>query len=416
MKVIVVGAGLIGLTTAYALHRRGCQVSLVDRCEGPGQETSFANGGLLTPSMSEPWNTPGCWRTLLSSLVRADAPLQLRWRALPSLATWGVQFLRHARPDRFARSLEFNLRLALFSLQRMQALREQTGIDYEARRSGALKLYRDGRALDRAVATTQPLRKVGLKFQTLSNSQITEIEPALAPIMRQLAGGLYFDADESGDAYQFCQGLAQTLQALGADFRFGTTVSQMLAAGPTIASIQTTGGEFTADHYVVAAGSYSEPLLRTLGIKIPVRPAKGYSLTLERPAGYVFPRIPLVDDSLHAALTPLHGSLRVAGTAEFAGFDRTLRPERVGNLAWIAQQILPRVKLNSGTARPWCGLRAMSADGAPIIGPTPVANLWVNTGHGHLGWTLAAGSAELLADQICGVPPAIDPIPYFLRV
>ena len=414
MHVLIIGSGLIGLTTAYFLRRRGCQVTVVDRQEGPGRETSFANGGLLTPSMPEPWNAPGCWRELLSSLGRSDSELKLRLRAVPGSFAWGVMFLRNSRRTLFERNTRSNLRLALFSLRTMASLRAQVQIEYAGAAAGSLKIFRGRTELDQAVAAAERLHTDGLSFRRLSREETVAIEPALAPIADQLAGAIHYDADELGDAHRFCVALSERAREQGVEFVFGTVVSRLEVRSGRVTAVLSRDGPRVADQYVLAAGSYSTPLLRPLGISLPVRPAKGYSVTFDHAAPEGALRIPLVDDELHAAVTPLGGAIRVAGTAEFAGYDLALRPERVGNLVRLAQKLLPRAGLDPAKARPWCGLRPMAADGVPIIGPTPISNLWVNTGHGHLGWTLAAGSAQLLADLLDAQTPALDPAAYAL--
>jgi D-amino-acid dehydrogenase len=414
MKIVVIGAGLIGLTSAYFLNARGHEVVVLDRQAGAGRETSFANGALLTPSMPEPWNAPGCWRVLLSSLGRSDAPLQLRLEALPTLGGWGVRFLRNSSIARFERNARKNLKLARYSLEVMAQLREQTGIQYGRTARGTLKIFRDSAALDRAVAASGTLASEGLIFRPLTARQTIELEPALAPIGDQLAGALHYPKDETGDAYQFCVALAERAREQGVKFRFDTAVTALEVRSGEITTAVTERERIVADQYVVAAGSYSAPLLKGIDVRLPVRPAKGYSVTFDKLPGEPALRIPIVDDDFHAAVVPFGGGLRVAGTAEFAGYDLTLRPERVRNLLTLLQQVLPRTEIDPATAKPWCGLRPMSADGVPIIGPTPLANLFVCTGHGHLGWTMAAGSARLLAGLISRDAPAIDPVPFML--
>jgi D-amino-acid dehydrogenase len=415
MRLIVIGSGLIGVTTAYALKQRGHEITVIDRQSGPGRETSFANGALLTPSMSNPWNAPETWRVLLASLGRIDSPLQLRPRALPSLLRWGVKFLRNSRSAAYERSTLSNLRLGLYSLEALRALREQTGIEYGRSAVGALKMFRNAAALQLAAAEASRWSGDGLCCRELSMRETIELEPALAPISGQLAGAIHFAADEIGDAYRYCLALTQKAQEQGVQFRFNTEVSSLEARSGRVTAVMTPGGRFFADGYVVAAGSFSVPMLRQVGVLLPVQPAKGYSVTVDcgREANSL--NIPIIDDDLHAAIVPLDGAIRVAGTAEFAGYDLTPNPRRIGNLTALLQRVLPKAPLAINTARPWCGLRAMSADGVPIIGSTPLANLFVNTGHGHLGWTMAAGSARLLTDVIEGQPSAIETAPYQLE-
>jgi D-amino-acid dehydrogenase len=411
MKVVIIGAGVIGLTSAFFLKQRGHDVTVIERDAGPGLETSFANGALLTPSMAEPWNAPGCWRVLLASLGRSDAAMQLRWRALPSLAGWGVALLRNSVAARFERGTLSNLRLALRSLAAMELIREQTGIEYGRVARGSLRVFRDAGVFARATAVARERSAHGLVSRALSPAEVVEVEPGLGSIASQLAGALHYPGDETGDAYRFCVALAEHARRQGVMFRFGTDVSALEVRHGQVVAAVTDQERLVADRYVVAAGSYSTPLLRRAGVHVPVRPVKGYSVTFNHDARLLL-NLPVADDHLHAGIVPLEGAIRVVGTAEFAGFDRTLNPARIQNLLGLLRQILPDAQLDFATATSWCGLRAVSADGVPIIGGTSLSNLMVNTGHGHLGWTMAAGSAQLLADLMTGEPAFIDPNPF----
>jgi D-amino-acid dehydrogenase len=254
----------------------------------------------------------------------------------------------------------------------------------------------------------------GLSYRRLSAEETVQLEPALAPISGRLAGAIHYAADETGDAYRFCVALADQARTLGVEFHFNTEVSVLELRSGQIAAVSSGEKRFIADRYVVACGSYSPPLLRRIGIHVPVRPAKGYSVTFDQPPTETSLRIPIVDDALHAVVVPLEGAIRVAGTAEFAGYNLAMKPARIQNLLNLLQEILPRSPFDAAAAKPWCGLRPMSMDGVPIIGATSLGNLFINTGHGHLGWTMAAGSAQLLADQMLGEAPAIDPAPFEL--
>lgn len=413
MKIVIIGSGVIGITAAFLLQRSGHDVTVVERLDGPGLDASFANGSLLTPSMCEPWNSPGCWRVLLRSLGRSDTPLQFRFEALPTLAGWGFKFLLNSRPDVFARSALSNLRLALHSLTVMQSIREETHIEYGHVSRGSLRLFRSEGALDRASEVAAERTSEGVTSRKLSPSETIALEPALAPIASQLAGAIHYGADQIGDCYRFCVGLAEHARRLGVRFRFRTPVTLETRSG-RVAAVIAGRERMVADRYVVAAGSYSAPLLRSAGLPLPVRPAKGYSVLLDAPPNAPRLAIPLVDDELHAAIVPLGAEIRVAGTAEFAGYDRTINEARIRNLMRLLQAVLPEVPFDPGMSRPWSGLRPMSADGVPIIGPTTCGNLMVSTGHGHLGWTMAAGSAQLLSDLVSGDRPSINPAPYAL--
>jgi D-amino-acid dehydrogenase len=410
MDILVIGAGLSGLSSAWFLARAGHQVTIVDRAAGQGLETSYANGGLLTPSMADPWNTPGCWRTLLGSIGRNDAALQLRLRALPGLASWGTRFLWHSAPKRHARATAANHRLASDSLDALAAIVAETGFDFAHRRPGTLRLFRDAAAFERAVAAARAWG-VDVGAHPLAPTEALALEPGLAAIAATLAGAIHYPTDELGDARLFCAGLAAVLGERGVKFRWNSRVTALERRGTRITAAIIDGARVEADAYLVATASHTPPLLRTVGLKVPVQPAKGYSLTIPV-AGDPPVAVPLVDDDLHAVIVPIGNVLRVAGTAEFAGYDRDINPARVANLASLLRRLLPDAPFDMRRATPWCGLRAMSVDGVPIVGPTRLANLHLNTGHGHLGWTMAAGAGRLAADLIDGRMPVIDPAPY----
>jgi len=413
MKIVVIGSGLIGATTAYSLACRGYEVSVLDRQDGPGREASFANGALLHPSMPEPWNTPGCWRVLVRSLYRSDTALKLRLRALPDMVGWGATFLRNSAPEAFERNTLSNLRLARYSLEVMHSWRNQWNLEYGRAAVGSLRIFRDPEAMAHALAGADRRLGAGLRFRPLSSTEVIQLEPALAPTVNKLVGGIHYESDEIGDAYRFCVALVSLAQQVGVKFHFGTDVLSLRHRGERVTEVVSKHERFEADCYVVAAGSYSRLLLRQLGIGLPVRPAKGYSVTFNNCAGESRAlSMPIIDDQLHAAVVPLADRVRVAGTAEFAGYDVSLRAERVRNLTTLIETVLPHSQFDPASSRPWCGLRPMSADGVPIIGCTAIPNLWVSTGHGHLGWTMAAGSGQLLADLLSGERPAIDAAPY----
>jgi D-amino-acid dehydrogenase len=366
MRVLIIGGGLIGVTTAYFLSSRGHQITVIDREDSPGRDTSFANGGLLTASMAEPWNAPGCWRVLLASLGRSDAPLQLRMRALPAMAGWGVTFLRNSRADVFERNTLNNLRVAMYSLKVMKYLRLQTRIEYGRAARGALKVFRDQAALDHASVAANRLSSEGLRFRRLSAAETVELEPALAPIANQLAGAIHYGTDETGDAYRFCIALADHARQQGVQFRFRTEISSLEVRSGWVTAVMSERERFVADRYIVAAGSYSTPLLRHIGLRLPVRPAKGYSVTFDGHQERPSLSIPVIDDDLHAAVVPFEGAIRVAGTAEFAGYDRTMNLDRVRNLLVLLREVLPEAQFDPARGKPWCGLRPMSVDAVPI--------------------------------------------------
>ncbi|MCI0749996.1 MAG: D-amino acid dehydrogenase [Nevskiales bacterium] len=414
MRVIVIGSGLQGVTSAWFLARNGCQVTVLDREDGVAQGTSYANAGMLTPSMADPWNAPGVFRRLLHYLGREDAPLLLRPGALPSLLGWGISFLANARPEKFRANMTSNLQLALYSLKVLRELRAALGLSYDQKTAGTLKIFRDTRAFDEAAQRSEILAGLGLHVKALNPGELVAFEPALADVRDTLVGGLHCPDDESGDARLFTEALAGHARQAGVEFRFNTSVLSLDCTGNRVTDVAIYNEKLQADAVVVAAGSWSPQLLKPFGIHLPVCPVKGYSITV--PAGMwpTLPQRPVIDDALHAAVTPLGQRLRIAGTAEFAGYDLRLSPARVENLFTLLLDVFPSFKphLDRSQATPWAGLRPMTPTGVPLVGRLKIENLYVNTGHGHLGWTLAAGSASHLASLVHGERPPIDPTPY----
>jgi D-amino-acid dehydrogenase len=407
MRIVIVGGGLIGLTSAHYLVSEGASVTLLDSAAVPAAGASHANGGLITPSMSEPWNAPGIAWQLLRWIGHADAPLLLRPRALPRSAGWMLRFVRASTPAQYRRNTVKNLRLGMYSTLELAKLREELGLQYHAGTRGTLKLYRDARMLGAADESKAVATAHGLRFEALDRAGTVRLEPALAPIERNIAGSLYFPGDETGDARLFCAEMAHRLAARGVDVRYGVRVNGWRAdATRRIAAVRTSHGEIDADTFIVAAGACSAELLKPLRLSLPVHPVKGYSLSVPLQSWSPSPQIGVVDDSLHAAATPIGPVLRVAGTAEFTGFDTTVHEARVENLRRLVDAVYPsasRAARERG-ATAWAGLRPMSADGVPVIGRSAIENLYVNCGHGHLGWTMAAGAARLLADLVLARP------------
>jgi D-amino-acid dehydrogenase len=415
MKNLIVGGGLLGLSTAHALAERGEDVMLLDRQEIPGSETSFANGGLLTPSLSDPWNSPGVGWHLLRSIGNDAAPLLVRPKALPSLLTWGIQFLRHSARAHFERATRANYALAAYSLGETRKLRESTGLEYTTGSGGTLAVFRGEAGMNARLGVARMLEPHGVRFQTLDRDQVVEVEPELGDVAEDLVGGIHFRDDESGDAHQFCGALAEHLASHGVDLRLGVEVRRLVTNGSRVSGVETSEGGFIADRVIVAAGSYSAPLVKAVGIALPVRPAKGYSITIDgSELECDLPTRPVVDQDLHAAVTPLGQRIRVAGTAEFTGFDTQIRLGRIQNLLALLEQLYPDLasQINRERINPWAGLRPMSADGLPFIGRAHLEGLYLNTGHGASGWCQAMGSGQLLADLITGASPEIDHAPY----
>ncbi len=412
-ETIVIGAGLIGAATAYALARRGEAVTVIDREEAPGKGASRANGGMLTPSMADPWNAPGVWRDLLRYYGRTDAPMLLRTKALPSLAVWGHRFLRSANARQYARATALNVRLGLFSLKVMEEWRRSAQFSYDGAQAGTAKIYRRREALRAGGAKAETMRALGVSYELLSPDALIERQPALAPIRSSLSGAYYFPEDESGDALKFAAGVLGAALELGARARWNVRVKRLIVHKRAVSGVLLDSGEtISAERVVIAAGAHAPRLAAQAGVSLAVKPVKGYSVTFStrRISPEERLRFPIVDDDLHAAATPLGDRLRVAGTAEFTGFDERLDECRVENLRQILRAILPdqAPALEAQEVSRWAGFRPMHAYGAPWIGAARVTGAYLNAGHGHLGWTLAAGSGEALAQEILAEKGAFD--------
>lgn len=412
MKVLVLGAGVVGVASAWYLARAGHAVTVVDRQPAAGLETSFANGGQISVSHAEPWANPHAPLRALAWMGREDAPLLFRPRADAALAAWGLRFLRECLPWRTRENMRNLVALGLYSQQRLQALRAELavegGLDYDHLERGILHVYTDRREFAAAVEAAAAMRALGCERQTISADRCVEIEPALAAARPLLVGGDYTPADESGDAHRFTQALAARCVAAGVSFRHGARIERLAAGGGRVAGVLVEGADggevLVADAYVVALGSYSPRLLRPLGIHLPVYPAKGYSATLPLRADSVAPVVSLTDDGHKLVFSRLGQRLRIAGTAEFNGYDTTLNAVRCAALMRRAMQLFPDLR-PAGEPEFWSGLRPATPSNVPCIGRTPYANLYLNTGHGTLGWTLACGSGAALADLLSGRTP-----------
>ena len=404
MHTVVLGAGVVGVTTAYYLARRGHQVTVVDRQTGPGLETSFANGGLVTPSLSDPWAAPSAPLQMIQWLGKEDAPLLLRLRAVPGMAGWGLRFLQNCGRQRWRRNTEVVLRLAVHSRDALDRLTAETGIRYDRCDKGTLRVYRDARALEGAYVDADMYAEFGLPYRVLDRRGCVELEPALRPAAERIVGGVHYAGDRSGDAFLFTQELARLCAGLGVTFRYGTTVTALETDGDRIAGVATDAGRIAADRYVLALGSYSPLLARRIGFGLPVYPVKGYSVTVSTAGWNDAPTIPILDERRKMALTRMGDRLRLAGTAEFAGYDSRDNPRRSTALLAALAELFPDYPARE-PAQHWNGLRPMTPDGRPILGASPYRNLFLNTGHGSLGWTLACGSALAVAALVEGGRP-----------
>ncbi len=411
MKTIIIGGGLLGITTAYFLNKNGHEVVVLEGCSGPASECSFANAGLITPSMPEPWNMPGVFWNILKYIGKENAPLLFRLKELPFLARWGLNFLAHSNVKHYHQAIESNVRIANYSLQVMSELRKEIALsDYHGGMTGTIKIFRNQNSLKKAVGIADLLKTFGVDFCQLDTENIIRLEPALGPIKGDLVGGIHYPNDEIGDAFLFCKKLAVKAKKNGVEFRYNFNVDKLNGKGDQIHSIEGSEVKLQADNYILCAGARSPQLAATVGIRLPIKPCKGYSLTLSENGWSAAPKIAVIDDGLHAAITPLGGSLRIAGTAEFTGYDTSINNSRIQNLVNLMNSIYPGFQpyCNQEKAKAWAGLRPVPADGKPLLGPTLLKNLYLNTGHFHLGWTMAAGSGKAVADLVAGKSTEID--------
>ena len=394
MKVLVLGAGVVGTATAWYLAAQGHEVTVLDRREGPGLETSFANGGQISAGHAEPWAKPAVVPKILSWLGREDAPLLFRPRFDWAQWRWGLGFLRECIPGRFERNARALAGLAGYSRECLIALREQTGIRYDELTRGILQFATREADFETLAAQAAAMREFGAKRELKTAAECLAIEPALRHSEERVVGGIYDPHDESGDAHKFTVELARRCEARGVRFQYGHAVKCIDVVGDRVQG---------ADACVVALGSYSPLLLAPLGIRIPVYPLKGYSITLETTEG---PTVSLTDEAAKIVVSRLGNRLRAAGTAELTGYDTSVNPARCDAILRRIRTLFPRVV--PGEIKTWAGLRPATPSNVPVIGRTRIANLFLNTGHGTLGWTLACGSGRALADIVTGRRPEVD--------
>ena len=412
MRVLVLGAGVVGVAAAWYLAADGHEVVVVDREPGPALETSFANGGQISASHAEPWANPEAPFQVLKWLGREDAPLLFRLRADPRQWRFALQFLLECLPWRARRNTIQCLNLALYSLTCLKALRADTGIEYDHLERGILQFYTDPRAFARGVATADAMRELGCDRVPKTVAECVAIEPALAQCRDRLAGGIYTASDESGDAQRFTAELARLAAVRGVAFRWETTIEGLDAEGDTVRGVRCSGAEdhkevLAADAYVVALGSYSPFVLRPLGVACPIYPAKGYSATIAIGGHRGAPTVSLTDLEWKIVLTRLGDRLRVAGTAELSGYGTELNLVRCEALVKRTFDLFPDAG-ERDSAEFWTGLRPATPSNVPLVGGTRYRNLFLDTGHGTLGWTMACGSGRALADAIASRKPEVE--------
>jgi D-amino-acid dehydrogenase len=405
MKVIVLGGGVIGTTTAYYLARAGAEVTVLDRQSGPAQETSFANAGQVSPGYSTPWAAPGIPLKALKWMFSKHAPLSIRPDGSLFQLRWMAQMLKNCSAERYAVNKERMMRVAEYSRDCLRQLRADTGIAYEQRTGGTLQMFRSQAQLDAVQRDVAVLQECGVPYQLLDRDELASVEPALAQARDRLAGGLRLPNDETGDCHLFTNRLAAIARGLGVDFRFDQQVDGLVLEGGRIAGARVGGEVLRADRYVLAFGSYSRDFLAPLGFDLPVYPVKGYSLTVPLIEPKLAPKSTVLDETYKIAITRFDDRIRVGGMAELAGFDLRLNPKRRATLEMVVSDLFPGGDLPRASF--WTGLRPMTPDSTPIVGATPYANLFLNTGHGTLGWTMACGSGKLVSDLVTGHRPEI---------
>jgi D-amino-acid dehydrogenase len=411
MNVVVLGAGVVGTASAWYLRQAGHEVTVLERQPGPALETSYANGGQISVSHAQPWANPSALLKVLRSLGREDAPLLFRLRADPLQWRWCAQFVRECRPGRVAANLRRIVALADYSRRSLQALRADSGIEYDHLARGILHFYTDQAEFDRSCAAAAAMRELGCARETIDADEVVRIEPALAGVRARLVGGDFTASDESGDAWQFTSRLAAMGKAAGIRFLHHMTVTRLLPGPGTIGGVEVIDGEgrhqvLHADAFVIALGSFSAALTAPLGIRLMIYPGKGYSATYPIVDPAAAPTVSLTDDGHKLVFSRLGSRLRVAGTCELNGYTRELNLVRCEAITRRVRALFPDA-CDYDAARYWTGLRPLTPSNLPYVGRTRYSNLFLNTGHGTLGWTMACGSGRALADIVAGRDPEV---------
>lgn len=408
MEVIVLGSGVIGTATAYYLARRGARVTVIDRQDAPAMETSFANAGQISPGYTTPWAAPGIPLKALKWLFERHAPLVVRPDGSGFQLAWMLQMLRNCTTERYELNKSRMMRLAEYSRVCLQAVRAEEGIAYEARTLGTTQVFRKAAQVEAAERDIAVLESYGVPYERLDQDGILAHEPALAGVIDKLVGALRLPNDETGDCHLFTQGLARAAERLGVQFRFGVDIEALEHDGAKITGVRLGGDEvLRADRYVACLGSFSRDLLRPLGLNLPVYPVKGYSLTLPLKHAEAGPRSTLMDETYKVAITRFDERIRVGGMAELSGYNTRLDARRRETLSMVARDLFPEAT-DTFDAEFWTGMRPMTPDSTPVVGATALSNLFTNTGHGTLGWTMACGSGKLVADLVTEHAPDIS--------
>ena len=406
MRIVILGSGVVGVTSAYYLARAGHEVTVIDREAGPALETSFANAGQISPGYASPWAAPGVPLKAVKWMFEKHAPLAIRLDGTMNQLQWMWQMLRNCTQDRYTVNKGRMVRLAEYSRDCLQALRADTGIHYEGRTGGTLQLFRTQQQFDGAGKDISVLKDANVPFELLTADELKKAEPALAAVSHKLTGGLRLPNDETGDCQLFTARLTQMARELGVRFRFDTAIERLEIANGQVGGVVTDKGRMTADRYVLALGSYSRLLLQDQ-FRVPVYPLKGYSITVPIVDAARAPVSTILDETYKIAVTRFDDRIRVGGMAEIAGYSKVLNPRRRETLEMVVGDLFPGGG-DLARATFWTGLRPMTPDSTPIVGASPLRNLFLNTGHGTLGWTMSCGSASVIADLVSGKVPAIQ--------
>jgi len=407
MRIAIVGAGLLGVASAYYLAKEGHEILVVDRQSAPAREASFANASLLTPNHSFSWAAPGAPWLLLKSLWQADSGLRLKPHMNGQLLDWGVRFLRNCTPGRHRANSLAKTRLCFFSMAETERVTRETGIHWQRGTKGVLYLFRDRHELELNDRSLALLREVGAAIKPISWDEVVALEPGLAHVRSKFVGAMHGTSDEVGDARRFTEGLAEVCRERGVTFRLSTVIDGLSVDGGRVTALKTASGEIKADAFVLAAGSYSPQLARQAGLHLPIYPVKGYSITAPVGDPEQAPRTGGLDEGTLVTFARLGDRVRMSSVAEVVGYDAGHRPEHFAKILAAGRELF-RNGIALDRAEYWACLRPATPDGPPYIGPTPVSNLWLNTGHGYLGWTMCCGSARLLADQMSGRRTELD--------
>ena len=406
MRVIVLGSGVIGVTSAYYLAQQGASVTVLDRQTGPAEETSFGNAGQVSPGYSTPWAAPGIPFKAVKWMFQHHAPLAVNLDGSMWQLQWMAQMLKNCNAQLYAINKERMVRVAEYSRDCLRQLRQDTGISYENRSKGTLQLFRKDAQLDAVQRDIEVLKESGVEYELLDRDGLARVEPALAAAKDKLVGGLHLPNDETGDCYLFTNALAKLAQEMGVDFQFNQNVEKLLVEGDEIKGVLVNGKVLTADRYVLAFGSYSREFLKPLHLELPVYPVKGYSLTVPIVDPAMAPQSTVLDETYKIAITRFDQRIRVGGMAELSGFNLGLNQDRRATLEMVTKDLFPGGDLPQASF--WTGLRPMTPDSTPIIGGTRYKNLFLNTGHGTLGWTMACGSGKLISDLVMQQQPEIS--------